>query len=85
MADRDIYEYVYEWLGENVELQSYLDEESEDERPQQYADQFAAAAEAEGFSSEDIESIRPQLPEIIGKYMTQQTDAEVRRLADEND
>lgn len=84
MADRDIFEYVYEWLGENVELQSYLDEEGDDDRPQQYADQFAANAEAEGFSPEDVESIRPRLPEIIGQYMTQQTDAEVRRLADED-
>lgn len=82
MAERDIFEYVYEWLGENVELQSYLDEETQDDRPQQYADQFAATAATEGFSQEDIESIRPQLPEIIGKYMTQQTDAEVRRLSD---
>ena len=84
MADRDIFEYVYEWLEENVELQTYLDEEGDD-RPQQYSKQFIAAAESEGFSKEDIDSIKDRLPEIIAKHMEQTTDAEVARLSREDD
>lgn len=85
MAERDIFEYVYEWMGENIEVQTYLDEEGEDDRPQKYAEHFIANAESDGYSQEDINSIRPRLEEIISQYMTQQTDAEVRRLADEDD
>lgn len=84
MAERDIFEYVYEWLEENVGLQDYLDEEGDD-RPQQYSKQFIAVAESEGFSKEDIDSIRKPLPGIISKYMEQTTDAEVRRLSSKDD
>jgi hypothetical protein len=84
MAERDIFDYVYEWMEENIELQSYVDEEGDD-RPQQFSQQFLTSAESEGFSAEDIASIRDRLPDIVGKYMTQQTDAEVRRLAAADD
>ncbi len=84
MAGKDIYEFFYEWAEENIELQSYLDEEG-DPRPKQYAEQFIAVAESEGFTPEDVASIRDRLPEMVAKYMDQTTDAEVRRLVDEND
>lgn len=85
MAERDIFEYFYEWTGETIGAESYLEEDGTDERPAQYAEMFIAAAKSEGFSDKDIAVIKGNLKDMIARVMEQNTDAEVRRLADKDD
>lgn len=85
MPEKPFEDYLNEYLDENIGIESYADEDAPDPRAKHLAEAFIASAKAEGYSDEDIAPWKNDLERIIADRFESNTDAEVRRLAAEDD
>jgi hypothetical protein len=85
MPEKPFEDYLNDYLDENIGIESYADEDAPDPRAKQLAEAVIAGAKAEGYSDEDIAPWKNDLERIIADRFESNTDAEVRRLAAEDD
>lgn|GEM_PF-3621935 len=85
MPAKPFEDYLNDYLDEHVGIESYADEGKPDPRAKQLAEALIAGAKAEGYSDEDIAPWKDDLEQIIEDRFESNTDAEVRRLADNDD
>ncbi|MBY5325264.1 hypothetical protein [Rhizobium leguminosarum] len=85
MPEKPFEDYLNDYLDENIGIESYADEGAPDPRAKQLAEALIAGATAEGYTDEDIAPWKSDLERIIADRFESNTDAEVRRLAAEDD
>jgi hypothetical protein len=80
MTHQGAHEFVEEWISENIQFEPYLDEESPDPRPAEFAAQCISAADDAGISQEEIESEYGDLKGRMAEAINASADAEVDRM-----
>lgn len=76
---------VEEWMGENIQNETYLDEENEDPRPAQYAAMCRAYALEAGVTKADMDRFYPYLEKDMAQAIERWVDREVDRRMKEED
>ncbi|RVP48134.1 hypothetical protein [Sinorhizobium medicae] len=85
MPEKPFEDYLNDYLDENIGIESYADEDKPDPRGKQLAEALIAGAKAEGYTDEDVAPWTDDLERIIADRFASNTDAEVRRLAAEDE
>lgn len=82
---REVQSFVQEWMRENIQNETYLDEENEDPRPKQYAEWCIASAAAAGITRAEVEREYPFLSNDMAQAIEQWVDREIDRRMKEED